>query len=86
MTILISQIILLPFSTPPTCLFSTLLLYACPGNGFICTIFLNSTYTCQYTLFVFLSLTYLTLSDKTIHIASGKLLTAQVAQLCALIT
>ena len=33
----------------------------CPANRFICTIFLGSTYMRQYTIFLFLFLTYFTL-------------------------
>ena len=35
----------------------------CPANRFICTIFLSSTYMREYTIFVFLFLTYFTLYD-----------------------
>ena len=51
---------LLPSSLPPCpqvcslCLF----LHCCPENKFISFIFSDSTYMCQYTVFIFLFLTY----------------------------
>ena len=53
--ILISQSV--PPFLPPTvstCLLC-LCVYFCPANRFICTIFLDSTYMCCYTIFVFLT-------------------------------
>ena len=41
--------------------FLHLCLYFCFANRFICVVFLDSTYMCYYTMFVFLFLTYFTL-------------------------
>ena len=40
-----------------------LCLYSCPGNRFVCTFFLDSTYRHWYMILVFLFLTYFTLYD-----------------------
>ena len=39
-------------------------LYSCPAPRFFRTIFLDSIYTCQHTVFLFLFLTYFTLYDR----------------------
>ena len=39
-------------------------LYSCPTTRFMSTIFLDSIYMCQHTVFVFLFLTYFTLYDR----------------------
>ena len=39
-------------------------LYSCPAPRFFRTIFFNSIYMCQHTVFVFLFLTYFTLYDR----------------------
>ena len=50
------------FPTVFTSLLFTSTFYSCPENGFICTIFLNSTYM-NYTIFVLLFLTSLCKTD-----------------------
>ena len=55
-----------PTTFPPWCPYVCslhLCLNFCPANRFICTIFLGSTHMYEYTIFVFLSLTYFTLYD-----------------------
>ena len=56
----------LSFPTVSASLFSTSvsLFYSCPANRFISTIFLDSTYMCYYTIFVFLFRTYFTLYNR----------------------
>ena len=39
-------------------------LYSCPATRFISTVFLDSIYVCQHTVFVFLFLTYFTLYNR----------------------
>ena len=38
--------------------------HSCPANRFICVIFLDFVCVCEYTMFVFLFLTYFTLYDR----------------------
>ena len=57
-----SHPLLLPLS-PKVCSLRLCLL-CCPARRIISTIFLDSTYMCYYTVFVFLFLTYFTLYNK----------------------
>ena len=73
MSILLSQFV--PPSAPPTVsLFSILHLYSCPGNWFICTVFLDSTYMHWY-IFVFLLL-------HSVWQALGPSISLQMTQFC----
>ena len=54
--------------------------YSCPVNRFICTIFLESLYKYYYTIFVFLFLTYLILSElQTLGLSTS----LQMTQFCS---
>ena len=62
MSVLISQFI--PLSPPTLSIRLFVCLCYCPGNRFICAIFLDSTYICYYAIFIFLFLTYFSLFDR----------------------
>ena len=59
----------------PHACFLHLCLYSCPANRFINTIFLDSVYMCLNMVFVFLFLTYYSLTgSRSIHITTNHLI------------
>ena len=82
----------LPFPLHPHVPSLHLCLYSCPGNRFICAIFLDSTYMGWYAIFGFLFLTYFTLYDNlstclsiNIEILKEILKWSEVVQLCPML-